>query len=194
MIALASVLHKFLETNTFGLAPETPTAWTRLALKVQALESKYLGRARLKAILVIGLVALGVIALAAVIQVAFAALSSTYIDPTAQALVNSGRIKSATSLTWFFIQLGLEGLVGLLLLVSSVLLAINREQQGIELGYFGLLLSLTVVNLLVFYFNQFGNIVLTFIQVVLLLTLVHYRQNYLSRTTTLAQAITPLGL
>ena len=108
--------------------------------------------------------------------------------------MDSGQIKSATGLTWFFIQLGLEGVVGLLLMVASILLATNREQPGIELGYIGMLLSLTVVNLLVFYFDQFGNVVLTLAQVGLLLLLIHYRQNYLNRTITLAEAITPLGL
>ena len=161
---------------------------------MQQFESKYLGRKRLRTLLAIGLTVLGLIALAEVFQVAVAALGGNYLSPAAENLVDSGQIKSATGLTWFFIQLGLEGVVGLLLMVASILLATNREQPGIELGYIGMLLSLTVVNLLVFYFDQFGNVVLTLAQVGLLLLLIHYRQNYLNRTTTLAEAITPLGL
>jgi hypothetical protein len=44
-----------------------------------------------------------------------------------------------------------------------------------------LLLSLTVVNLIVFYFDQFGNIFLTLFELLLLLGVIQYRRAYLAK-------------
>jgi hypothetical protein len=41
----------------------------------------------------------------------------------------------------------------LLLLSAAILMISGRERLGSVFGYFGLLLSLTAVNLLVFYFD-----------------------------------------
>ncbi len=179
LLAFAETLQRFLETGSLHIAPENLTPWGWLSTKALQFEARYIGRARLKFILVAGLGVMGLFDLVELFRVFEAAISPDYISLTAQTLLNSGQIKNAAGLMWFFIQLGLEGIVGLLMLVASVLMAFNRERLGIELGYIGLLLSLTVVNLLVFYFDQFGNVVLTFVQVGLLLALLHYRRHYL---------------
>jgi hypothetical protein len=61
---------------------------------------------------------------------------------------------------------------------------IGRDRQGNEIGYISLLLALTTLNLLVFYFSQFGNIVMTLIEISLLLGVIQYRQRYLTPTKT----------
>ena len=43
----------------------------------------------------------------------------------------------------------------------------------------GLLLALTGVNLLVFYYDQFSNIVIAGLQLILLVSIGYYRQRYL---------------
>ncbi len=73
----------------------------------------------------------------------------------------------------------LGAVVGLLLVVASVLLTIGREQRGASLGYFGLLLSLTTVTQLDFYFDQFRAIVGALIYFTLLLGVMLYRRRYL---------------
>jgi hypothetical protein len=76
-------------------------------------------------------------------------------------------------------MLGLGGIVGLLLTVAAVLLAIGREQRGSSLGYFGLLLSLTAVAPINFYFSQFGAISVALAQFALLMAVILYRRRYL---------------
>jgi hypothetical protein len=179
LLAFAQTLEQYLDTGSLNLAPETvsPIAW--LGFRALEFEAKYIGRQRLKFIIAAGLGIFGLFALVELFRVGEAAFSPNYISLTAQTLLDSGQIKSAAGLTWFFVQLGLEGVVGLIMLISSVLLIIHHEHHGIELGYISLLLSLTVVNLLVFYFDQFGNIVLTLLQMGLLLAVLHYRHHYL---------------
>ena len=77
------------------------------------------------------------------------------------------------------VRLELGALLGLLLVVATVLLVIGRKQGGASLGYFGLLLSLTAVTPLDFYFDQFRAIGGALIHFALLLGVIFYRQRYL---------------
>ncbi len=69
--------------------------------------------------------------------------------------------------------------MGALLLIGAVLL-IRREAWGTTLAYFGLLLALTVLDLLVFYFDQFSAILTAIVQFGLLMALLLYRSRYLA--------------
>jgi hypothetical protein len=79
----------------------------------------------------------------------------------------------------FRLQLALEGAVGLLLLAACVLLILRRDRYGVTFAYFGLLLALTTVNLLVFFFEQFSTIALAVIQFGLLMGVIRFRRRYL---------------
>jgi len=57
------------------------------------------------------------------------------------------------------------------------LLIFRRERLGIFLAVLGLLLSLTVVNLFVFYFEQFSSIFPALVQALLLLGAISYRRR-----------------
>jgi len=69
----------------------------------------------------------------------------------------------------------------MLLLLAAGLLVAGKERFALGLGYLGLLLSLTTVNLLLFYFDQFSTIVLAAAQFVVLLTLLYYRRRFRPR-------------
>jgi hypothetical protein len=71
------------------------------------------------------------------------------------------------------------GVDGLLLIVAATLLAISREQRGSWLGYLGLLLSLTTVAPINFYFSQFGAVSVALAQFALLMAVILYRRRYL---------------
>lgn len=77
------------------------------------------------------------------------------------------------------VTLALEGLVGALSAGAAALLLLGRTRRGLELGYWGLLLSLTVVRFFALYFNQFDVILTTLLQLALLLGVLHYRSHYL---------------
>src|SRR5690606_4075519 len=72
----------------------------------------------------------------------------------------------------------LEGGTGSLLMVAAGLMAIGQERRGLSLVQFSLLLSLTTVNLLVFYFDQFRAVADAAVQFGLLLIALYYRGHY----------------
>jgi hypothetical protein len=66
---------------------------------------------------------------------------------------------SPSGITWFGARVGMEGVLGFIVLVAAVLLLVGRERRAINIAYVALLFSITVVNLLLFYFDQFSTII-----------------------------------
>jgi hypothetical protein len=89
---------------------------------------------------------------------------------------------SSNSLYIAKVQLWLEGLVGALLLISSILLLIRREKLGTIFGGIGLIISLVGVNLVNFYIDQFGTIAKALSQFILLYLLNLYQRKELANT------------
>lgn len=78
---------------------------------------------------------------------------------------------------WFSLRVGLEVTVGTALLGAAGLFLAKKNRLGALLGYIALLVSLTTVNLLLFYFEQFSTIITTSLQFLLLLGIINYRKN-----------------
>ena len=65
---LAEELDKFLEADSLYLVSHTPSLWERFIARLESLQSRWITRRRLKAILVVGLAVLCVQTLMAVVQ------------------------------------------------------------------------------------------------------------------------------
>jgi hypothetical protein len=96
-------------------------------------------------------------------------------------LLEVGQVSSAAGLAWFSARAALEGAVGVLTLAAGALIFAGREKLGVGLGILALLLSLTAVNLVVFYFDQFSTIALALVQFAVLVGLYHFRRRYRPR-------------
>ncbi len=174
---LAHHLMDFLKSDTLNLAQEEPGLDERLVAWWGNFEDKWLTLPRLKAALVGGLIALGVFAVYDLLQLSISIQEPTRLNETITDVVLQGHIASTSGLFWFLARVVLEGLVGVTLLVAAGLLILRRERLGIFLAVLGLLLSLTVVNLFVFYFEQFSSIFPALVQALLLLGAISYRRR-----------------
>jgi hypothetical protein len=125
------------------------------------------------------LLALGVVAMAEIIPFILAAIGVGRFEIVIEDLLGISLVSSPSSLIWFLTHLALQAATGALLLTAAGLLLIGEESRGIQFGAISLLLSLTMVNLLVFYFEQFSTIIPATIQFLLLLGVIHYRKRYL---------------
>ncbi len=92
-------------------------------------------------------------------------------------------MSSVRQLNLLVIRIALAGIAGLPMLLAEAYLLLGRDRLGIAIGQFGLLVYLTAVNLLVFYFDQFQAIGGAAFQFALLLVATHYRQRYARRPT-----------
>jgi len=91
-----------------------------------------------------------------------------------------------------YTNLLLEGGVSVMLIASALMLITGREQAGTGVAWAGLLLALTAVNLLVFYYDQFSTILTALLQLGLLGSLAAYRQRYLAGPPTAPPAAASL--
>lgn len=181
LVQLATSLLEFLTTEGLLVNP-APGFVERWIIRLQTLEARLFTRRRLKALLIIGLGVLGLytfLQLAGLVLVALAPRSA--MDNIVALLMTRGEIKSVQNLTWFIVHLGLEGSVGVFFLVAASLLMASKERRGIAISVYSLLFSLTAVNLLVFYLDQFKAVFSALIQFGLLLGALSYRRRYLHK-------------
>ena len=177
---LAQALLVFLKSPMLQVIATKPSVMDRLQDRIQSLWAKLIGPKRLKALLIFGLGAVGLLTFLELFFILVALVDPAFLRDFAFDLLIESSIKSNVTLNWFLVRLAAEGIVGLLLLVSSLLLLIGQDRRGSTLGYMGLVIFLTVINLLVFYFDQYSTIVLTLIQATLLVGVLQYRRYYLS--------------
>jgi len=185
---LADALRGFLASETLYLAPDPDSYRARWSRRVRRFEARLISPRRMKRLLVGGLGLSGLWALGAL-----AALIGVFTAPPdnvevyrvvsgPEAVTSSVPLESVDSSTLVAIYTGLalRGLVGLLLVAAALLLVVGRERRGVVVGYFGLLLSLTTVILLDFYFSQFRAIAGAAFQLALLLGVIYYQRRYLA--------------
>jgi len=176
---LAREIQDFINHKDLYLTEETPNFFQRILKQVRATAHVLLSQKRLKTLLIIGMGWVSILALIKMGTLLFITFSPSTAETWLTNLVNSGEVGSAREALWFLVRLGLEGAVGMLALAAVVLLLTGREGPGIAAGILSLLLSLTTVNLLVFYLDQFSAAFGTLYQFTLLLAAKTYRRWHL---------------
>jgi hypothetical protein len=192
---LAGVLREFLASDALYLAPDAPGRWEGWLRRARGYRSRWITARRLKVTIVSGLSILGLVGLLVSVVFILAVILVLPLAPSGDFYLEfdlpSGSSEAASApvpitdldfghLAGIFAMLGLGGVVGLLLMVAAILLAIGRERQGSSLAYFGLLLSLTAVAPINFYFSQFGAVSVALTQFALLLGVILYRRHYIA--------------
>lgn len=175
---LGQVLLEFLDAE----AREAPPA--RRGFVERRLEGawltvrRWLNERRLKAILIGGIAALGLLALKNPAEVLLAGSAPRFSAWLAGVALGRTIDVGGTS-RLMLARVTLETLAGCLLLASAGLLAGRRERLGVTLGQAALLLMLTAVNLIVFYYEQFSTMLTAGVQFLALLGLLYYRNEFL---------------
>jgi hypothetical protein len=168
---LIELLHSDLRT-----VPDRRPAWW---LRIGERSERWLTEKRLRGLSSVGMGLLGLITLKNPLQAWL-----EHILPNSALVIflhtHAGRqIAPIESPVLFNVRLGLEVLVGILLLVSTNLLVMGKKRQAFDLGFFCLLVSLAVLDMLLFYFEQFSTVLIVGYQFLVLLGVMHYRRKYL---------------
>jgi hypothetical protein len=172
---LANALSKFLEQDAASLpAPQDEAQKT--SGPASRIMSSVFSDACLRVYLILGLLAIGLLTLKNPASVGL----SPWLPPDLSSLlsVSIGRhVEPAAAPLLSSVRLGVEVIVGSLLLASAGLLTAKQNRIGTAVGNVGLFLSLTTMNVLLFYFEQFSTILTTTIQILLILGLLVYRRR-----------------
>jgi hypothetical protein len=173
---LARALVEFLDED--AEPDDEPAGFTKNPQRpVRRVIGRLVSRQTLRVLLIVGLVGIGLLTLKNPVNV----LLAPWLPPAVTDLLTNLRlgrhIDAPATALWPSIRLGLEVVVGVLLLLSAALLGARKNRLGAALAYLGLLLSLTTVDILLFYFEQFSSIITTAIQFLLLVGVLIYRRH-----------------
>jgi len=175
---LADQILEFVDSEAIQITPDEPSIWDRVINRFTEFENRWLSQGRLRVFLIGGVLVMG---LAASIQLIY--YIGVWGDPLAfrkLLLERVANLPDVTSMSQFLatVQVGMEGIVGLILLLSAALLIVGKEKAGLGLGSIGLLVYLVGVNLIQFYIDQFATVAKAFIQFVVLQTLYYYQRRF----------------
>src|SRR5262249_25640656 len=135
---LAQELLAFLDSPALQIVQHEPDLWERTVLWVQGVANRRITRRRLKAVLVIGLSVLGLLALTGLSQLLFAVLLPQRYEPILTQLSAIMRLTGPAGLDWYLARTVMDAATGLLLVVAALLLVFSRETQAFRFGYIGL--------------------------------------------------------
>jgi hypothetical protein len=183
LTSLAKELLEFVASDAIRIHTGPPSLLDRLVERWSVFEEKWFGRTRLRAILTGGLLALGAIALIDLGRLLAGTHTPELIENRLTVWVQTGQLDEARDLIWLLSRVGIEGVVGALLIIGAILFIVGKDKWGSSVSYFSLLLSLTVSNLIVFYFDQFSTILPAIVQLLLLIGVLRYKRLYLVTAT-----------
>ncbi len=179
----ADVLHQDMAKSLLVMlradarsAPDTqPFWWLRILARIE----RWLTEVHLSWLLGAGMAVLGLVALKNPLQVLLENIAPgssllAFLSAHAGRQIAPGEAPFLADT-----RLALEVLVGMLFLVAVALLVAGKKRPAINLGYLDLLISLTVLDMLLFYFEQFSTIFIVLVQFLVLFGLIYYRRRYM---------------
>ncbi len=176
---LASTLEEYLRHSDTRVYPVKPTAWSRTLRLIELLGHRVSPRLHL---MVVGIV-LAVLAILAGTSAGLLVWTALQPGPFRQTfemvLMARGDLQAITDVGWRVLRVGLEAGVGLVAFVALVCLLLRRANLGTRLGVFAFVLSLTTVNLLNFYLDQFSAVLTALLEFIGLLIVLAYRHWHL---------------
>jgi hypothetical protein len=176
---LAVVLQKYLQETDIPLLPAQPSLWQRSRTALERWGRRIGRRPHRIAILL----AMAILGLGMVMAIVLPLLTMVAPDTAGQRLVTwlvtRDDVQTAGSRFWFYLRIALQGVVGLISLISIYYFVRGRERRGIKAAFLALLLSLSGVILLSFYLDQFSASATALVQFGVLLLVQAYGRWYL---------------
>ncbi|MFN8483499.1 MAG: hypothetical protein U0768_10690 [Anaerolineae bacterium] len=168
----------FLNAEGLQVVSRSPSAVEVELESARLFVRQYIGLQPLRVILIVGFLVLGVIQLTH-----YSALSYVYsaAGVNFEWVIRNGTTEYLlTNPMWVVLRATGSIAIGLLYVIAAVFLMRNQVRLGARSGMVALLLSLTVLNLISFYFQLFYTIAVSLVELFLLLVLVLYRRRALT--------------
>lgn len=175
---LSKNILEFINSGSIRIVPDEPGLFDKIIDWYEGLEDRWVSRGRIRWFIIIGISIMGLAATFRLYDFLTNLADPILIETLLRERVSKLPIVTSASLFWAAVQLLMEGLVGLLLLVSTLLLIMGKERLGIGLGSTALLVSLVGVNLIQFYIDQFATILKAIIQFMILQSIYYYQRRF----------------
>lgn len=180
---LAQALETYVSGEKLNLVEPHFSLGEKILENISRIEKRLVSHRRYRLSLVVALSFIGVVAwyqLAALLP--SVAGKASLLEHLLYGGLLRGEVRSAQGAIWFLVHLILQGVIGLAAIISGGLLAAGKEKRAIQIASACLVLSLTVVNLLSFFVNQFSAAVVAVFQLSVFISLAIYRRKYIPRS------------
>ena len=176
LVALARALVAFIESGAVNIVPDRPTWLDRAKLRGVAFEQRWMPPTRMR-LLTITLVAL--MALLSLVRITGLGWTLYGAGETTGIIAwltyaNRPPVQGGTAYNAYFAMGALEVVTFCLLMAGLILFLAGRSRQGARLALFALVITLTVNNVLSFYFNQFSVVANSVVLLLVLLLVARY--------------------
>jgi hypothetical protein len=161
IVSLANTLSDYLDKEREHLSEAKPGLWKRFSLWMDGVGLRF-GRRRHRVTISIAMIGWVVLVIG-------------YIT----VIVGGGANLDPQVIQWRALLIGIQGAVGIVMIIATFFWLTQREDLGLKFGVSGFLISLVALQLLYFYISQFSAITATLIQLVILQMLFAYRRWYL---------------
>lgn len=179
LLSLADHLTDYLNSKDIETVAEADSIFEKLRTFWERIEDRVLTRRRFKTFLIVALIGLAAWMIFMPLRVVLTSRSPEQLAILLSRLIDERLLKNVTGIYWLESRLILQGAMGLVLLFSGFLFLIRQERRAINLAYLALLITITVVNILVFYYDQFSTIFSAIFQFILLMAVLRYRKRFL---------------
>src|SRR5574340_105011 len=178
LTGLAAALQEFITSESVEVVPEN-----RVRLDVRIRDwirevEKLMTRERSRVILEVGLGGVGIYSIIKLVTLGVF-ISAVFKGLDILPMVDPADFEIANEPLWFMIRLTVQGLVGFLSMLAAIMLFWKRDQTAVKLAILGLTISLAVVDILIFYLDQFSASIGAILEFIVLLLVVEYRQRFL---------------
>ncbi|MAT40957.1 MAG: hypothetical protein CL609_01355 [Anaerolineaceae bacterium] len=178
--SLANSLINFLQDRELQIVPHKPGFIERWQFRFRVLESKWFSQRTFRLVLICALIGWGIYTLISPWVIIRAFNNTLFLNQLIQNLVNQNLVRNQSGLTWFQAHVAVEGTLAVITIICGLLFLIKREKVAVRMAIANLLVTFTIANLLLFYFDQFSTIINATIQLLLFLGLIRYQQRFLS--------------
>lgn len=176
---LADVLEEYLRDPGTRVYPVKPNLWSKVLDLLERAGRRVNPRVHWALVLLV----LGALSVFAAVNAGLLVWSALQPGPFRHAfetvLAARGNLQEITDVGWRLLRVGLEAAVGLVAFAALVYLVLHRDDLGTRLGVFALVSSLTTVNLVNFYLDQFSAVATALLQFGALLIILSYRHWHL---------------
>jgi len=184
---LAQALLRFLETESLYISHRLPTTYERFYRWLRQLEDQarhsWLTEKRFRIFLALLLGLSATLALAGMGVLLAALLLQGDLTAFVIEVLRNSRVQTPGYLQIALIRFILEGVLSIFLLAAALLLLRGPSILAARLAVLSLVMSLTTVDLLIFYLDQFSTILTVLAQFGMLLLVLLYRQLHLKPLT-----------
>jgi hypothetical protein len=140
---------------------------------------KALTRKRARILLAAAWIAWGIWSLLSPLKVILNRRNEEALLSIIESMVDANLIDAAITQSLFQLRILLSLSLGILIILAAIILLLKKDRIAAYVAFWTLLISITVSNLLLFYFDQFSTIFNAAVQFFLLFTLIAYQRKYL---------------